>query len=142
MLACRDADLSAQLQAREIECKFALAGPHAEMKYSGKTVNMLELTNEEAFNRSWTTDRDTARARVAEVIWGLKNGACESETEIPQASQAECAPLFVQLCDETIKLVAENWPAIKRVAEALQHRHTLTQAEVDALMADSGNSGA
>jgi hypothetical protein len=127
----RDADLPVLLKALETDCKVCLAGPYAEMQYEPDAARMKDLVG--AMN--WGSDMKTATARVASAVL-LKTGGCSSlsETDGANADAAECKRLYAQLCNEIEKLVAENYRAIKRVAEYLQHHRTITQSEADVLI--------
>lgn len=63
----------------------------------------------------------------------LKHGA----TQLDAAQAAEADALIDHLLAEAATLVEQNWPAIERVATALLDRRTLTQDDLDALIAES-----
>jgi hypothetical protein len=81
-----------------------LAGPMAEWHY---------------LRSAWCTDLENAMGRARRIA--ALNG--EEATE-----------LLHQMRIEALALVQENWPAIERVADALAHAKSLTQADVDVLI--------
>jgi hypothetical protein len=57
------------------------------------------------------------------------------EVKVDEAMQKEMRAVFARVKQETAALVAEHWPAIKRVAKALERHDCIDQAEVDRLIA-------
>jgi hypothetical protein len=138
----RDADLPAQLKALATDGKMALAGPYAQMRYEPdasaiKALKEFSIPVDAWGDMNWVCDMKKISKCVAWSVL-LRTHVCSSlsECEGVHADAAECKGLYDQLGDETEKLVAENWPAIERVAKQLKRQPTLTQIEVDALIAD------
>ena len=78
---------------------------------------------------------DEIRGLVPRAVL-LESGRCSSlsETNGVPVEISLCERLLGRLCSETEALVAENWPAIQRVAQHLQRNRTITQDEADALL--------
>jgi hypothetical protein len=84
-----------------------------------------------ALRERWRSDERNALSRALRIVL-LRRGL--RDEQLTDEMRAEAAELVEQLRTEAEKLVADNWPAIGRVAFALAD-HPLTQREVDALIA-------
>lgn len=127
----RDAEMTVLLSAL---CKFGLAGALAQLRFDPDDDRKEQLRGGQA-SKDYVGDINKIRPLVAEVVL-LTTGVCSSrsETKGVPADRALCEQLLGQLCDETEALVAENWPAIQRIARYLQRHREMTEAEVDALL--------
>jgi hypothetical protein len=124
----RDADQATFVAAIENDVRVCLAGPHAQSRYQPPDgSNPAE----------WEGDRETATALAVKAT-AILRGVDVSSGIIdprPHLDEAEVALLFQRLSKEAAVLVAENWPAITRVAKALVKRRELTGKELDDLIA-------
>lgn len=130
--AARDADLATQLAALEADIKVTLAGPQANLQHRPSKRE-----------RGWDDDIARAQSYAGRAVL-LRAGRSLSETTImvdltPEEVQ-EVAQLLKRLAAETEALVAANWPAILRVAEALLERPLLSEADLDRLIAGGASA--
>jgi hypothetical protein len=130
--AARDAPLSSQVAALQNDAKVSLAGPNAQ--HRRRPVKNQERAREE----EWCDDFEHAQKSVASAVHIISGGTLPAEGQIAitlgPAAIAEINARMRRINSEARALVAENWPAIVRVARALLKRHTLSQEDVDTLI--------
>jgi hypothetical protein len=110
---CRTRYLRGDHHVHLCEAMVALAGPLAEQRC--RPITPAE--REALWRENWRTDLDNARRHVA---------ACGADGQ--------------WLGRQVREMLRKHWPAITRVAAALQERGALTGAEVDALIRASALS--
>jgi ATP-dependent Zn protease len=129
--AARNADLPTQLSALEADIKVTLAGPLASQRHYP------------AGNRKgWVDDlfRAKSYAAMAALLKAGKDvpqvpaGELQAVTLTTEESSEACR-LLERLWAETETLVAANWSAIMRAAEALLQQPMLSESELDRLIA-------
>ncbi len=133
----RNADLPSQQAAIAKDAKIAIAGTSAQAKFKPAKHNNSPGPPE------WGNDIQRAIA-LAGIAVLLKNGMClanmPAEIDPDAATRSEAELVLIGFIDETEVMVAKNWPAIERTAEALLSRRILLQDDVDALIADQGGT--
>ena len=132
----RGADDTTLLAAAEKDLKISLAGPLADAWYRPKRRDKQD---------DWQADLAHARQSAAHAV-SIRRGANPLDangqvkpgvkTELTHDEAQECLHLINQLWEETDKLIADNWPAVTRVAEMLFERRILSGDDVDSLIAD------
>lgn len=130
-----DKDVSSLLAAIEKDTIVVLSGPHAGYRF--------HPADGPKHQKGCSQDRAAAmdHAELAILIENkgraLTDDEDDGETLAPE--DAARAVLMAQDLEKQAEaLVAENWPAITRVAEALLIRRVLNQADVDELIARAG----
>jgi len=123
----RNADRATQMAAIEQEFTVIMAGPVAQRCHRPSESE-----------RGWYDDRKNAeslvvRAAMLEAGTTVPEGGAEVTLKPEERERA--TQLFNQLVEKTNDLVAANWPAIIRVAEALVMRRVLSQDDLDELIA-------
>jgi hypothetical protein len=127
----RDADQNTQLDALMRDMVVCLAGPHAQARHRPPKGRG---TPDE-----WDSDRNNAENLSLQAVL-VKRGVnlCDIDIKTLNAfspeDEAEAAGFFRQAAHKARDLVAEHWPAITRVAEALLKSHILSQDDVDQLI--------
>jgi hypothetical protein len=130
--AFRARNISEKIEGFKVDCKVALAGPHAQLRYVGA---------QRARDRDyWRGDIEQARSSAAAAIYLREGGTIDTAKEcqwieLNEACGVEAVRLFHQLWDETAVLVSNKWPAIERTAQALVKRRILFSDDVAALVA-------
>jgi hypothetical protein len=130
------ADISTRIKALEDDARVALAGPLAQYKH--KLVRGGWSTIE-----GWDIDYTKVQNCAGNVV-ALRRGididkltqSGETTFSLDASGFDEADDLLKQLCTEAQQLVDQHWSAIKRVAEGLLSQHSLTEAEIDALISD------
>jgi hypothetical protein len=124
-------DTMTRITALETDAKVCFGGPEAQNRYRPLTDGQTR----QAWESLWADDFEEIWTRIGMAI-KLKHG--EEPTggfKLDAAEVAEGNVLFERLLTETEILVEQYWPAIQRVATALLDRLSLTQDEIDALIA-------
>jgi hypothetical protein len=124
-------DTMTRITALETDAKVCFGGPEAQNRYRPLTDGQTRR----AWESLWADDCEEIWTRIGMAI-KLKHG--EEPTgrfELDAAEVAEGNVLFERLLRETEILVEQYWPAIQRVATALLNHRSLTQDEIDALIA-------
>jgi hypothetical protein len=136
--SARFADAATQATAFEKDAKVSMAGFVAQLEFRPFLNAKKALKHARSPESPWSGDIRRAKSQVAAAMLarraadkGVRDWA---PTNADHVSGAEALPVWNQLQAETEALVAENWPAIERVAEALLTRPLLSQDEVDALV--------
>ncbi|UGY16722.1 hypothetical protein [Bradyrhizobium septentrionale] len=117
----------------------AIAGPLAQHRYHPhKSTDIARRWRERPFYMEGS-DCHTAMSFVARMYL-LQNGQTVGTGPLAIDFDDEQGQAYEQLLDETMaqtrKLIEAHWDAIKRVAAALLAEPALTEADVDALIAD------
>ena len=131
--AARDGDLSARAIGDEIDAKVCLAGPCTQQRY--QPVKNLKR----AMATDWISDFTNVRScayRVMMLRDGIDVVADPAVVTLNREQLVELNRLVDQWWKEVTALVEENWPAIERVAEALQERLLINEGDLDVLIAD------
>ena len=128
--AARDADLPSRVAALEADAKVALAGPQAQLKY--------QLVKKRRRDE-WEGDITNAQNAACQIVLLMEGATLDPrphEITLTRDQGNEVNRIVDRLLKEVEHLVIEHWPAIERVAKALLAHRCLSQADVDALIAD------
>jgi len=126
-------DISAKVLAFEADAKVALAGTVAQRRsYPGSDAeDEIEQDVENAKSAACVVSLLMSGELLPDVPDGDRMPIDAALVEDPEAT-------LDRLWRETVVLVTEQWPAIERVAQALERRDHLDQTEIDRLIAEAG----
>jgi hypothetical protein len=122
--------IEAELQGHENDAKVALAGLAAQRRLHPDQMAVAEVTPDE-------DEGDIANAQaIARTVAVLRAGVPAPEDAVLRDPTilADARETFDRLVRETDALIGKHWPAIKRVARALENQDSIDQAEVDRLI--------
>ena len=121
------------LVAYEKDAMVSLAGPLTQAGYRYQH----RKASGPAWREEWNDDRRNAMNCLG-MLFLRQRG--ESITPGEVSFEGERAEAFERLYNDThvktVGLIADHWPAIERVAEALRAGRLLSQANLDALIAE------
>jgi hypothetical protein len=125
------------VEAPEKYAIVALAGPQAQHHYRP----MSRAAQNRACDGGWRVDRANATSLLAMLVLRQhgKSAVPGSYVELDGPETEEFGRLFSRTTQKTADLVQENWPAIQRVAAALLSRPSLTEEDIDAVIAAQDN---
>jgi cell division protease FtsH len=110
----------------ESDIQVSLAGAIAQQLYSPQSYDESQVQDD------LQNAGQAAIRHCLEIGNGELGDAFRFEGELPEAAEK----LVQQLYEPTINLIKENWHKVERVAAAFLEHGELTQAEIDAVMAD------
>jgi hypothetical protein len=127
----REDDAPSQIAAHEKDAEVALAGPLAQFRY--RPFKSRD---------HWADDLQNASSATGWMVM-LEEGCAPVDNApgrvvgtLNPDQNAKAFELLKRVRSQSDALVAEHWPAIERVAQALLQRPLLDEAELDALIAD------
>jgi pimeloyl-ACP methyl ester carboxylesterase len=137
---CAAADPETLAKAFEVDGQICLAGPYSDFEFWRRHRAAL---NRKRYEEGWEDDRRNAETCVGSAVLlrtggRLPEGAQEVEFTPEQA--AAVTELWNRLKDQVQTLVARQWSAIERTAQALLGRGFLWDHELDAIIAGGQNS--
>jgi ATP-dependent Zn protease len=126
--------VAAKIAGFETDAKVALAGPAAQRR--------SRPTRDRAARQVDEDNESNAKNAAISIVWlqageSLPGPGEEREIELSGAALDDVSSILKRLRQETDAMLAEHWPAVKRVAKALSERDHLDQAELDGLIAGS-----
>jgi hypothetical protein len=119
-----------------VRTRFRFGPTAAESAATLEKLALVDLAGQAAECRSlrgaeWATDEANAVSRALRIVL-LRHGS----EELTDALRVEAAELLASLRATVGALVEISWPAIERVAGALEAGEELAQAEIDSLIRD------
>ena len=124
----RTLGIEAELQGHENDGKVALAGLAAQRRsHPDQTTEVIPDEDEGDIANAEAIARTVAVLRAS--VPAPEDGVLRDPTILADAQET-----FDRLVRETDALIGKHWPAIKRVARALENRDSIDQAEVDRLI--------
>ncbi len=126
----RAAPLDEYLKAIAKDAKACLAGPIAQEKYRPRENKKIPA--------AWADDIRRAQDMVVRITLTesgtIQQNTTEVDAMLDDAAIDAANKLMDRLKQETLALVAQYWPAIERVAQALLTSRILYQAHIDLLV--------
>lgn len=127
------ADKASRIAALEIDIKIGLAGPIADARHSkGRPSRSMKHGEVDDIARSRSMAAEIALLMAGEPLAQHHGGM---QMTVTPAIIESANAILARLQAETEALLAEHWPAVERVAQALMTCDLLDQAELDRLIA-------
>ncbi len=125
----RGADEAALLEAAKKDARVCLAGSTAQRRFQ-------KAHGQRTDNSGWEEDRKIFTSTLLVITYLHNGGTCPLPDSFAPTDQhrASFRPLEEELKTETLAMVIDNWPSIKKVARAFKRGGIFNQSDVDALL--------